>query len=91
VYKSSDISVPVLQPVLYTQEDLAKLNLTIANNNVYVNSLSMFTAWNDDNGSNRDYRREYRYDCNPLNGNFKIGEEGMSDFNHTANVNWAYS
>ena len=91
VYKSSDISVPVLQPVLYTQEDLAKLNLTIANNNVYVNSLSMFTAWNDDNGSNRDFRREYRYDCNPNNGNFKIEEESISNFNHTADVNWAYS
>jgi hypothetical protein len=65
VYKSSDISVPVLQPVLYTEEDLGKLNMTIYNNNVWINSLSKFTSWNDDNGDNRDYRREYRYECNP--------------------------
>ena len=90
VYKSSDISVPVLQPVLYTEEDLGKLNMTIYNNNVWINSLSKFTSWNDDNGDNRDYRREYRYECNPQTGNFLM-TDSINDFNHNADVNWAYS
>lgn len=91
IYKSSDISVPVLQPVLYTEEDLEKLNMTISDNNVFIKSLSMFTSWNDNGGDNRDKRREYRYECNPKNGEFPMWNPDSRDFNHNANVNWAYS
>lgn len=91
IYKSSDISVPVLQPVLYTKEDLDKLNMTISNNNVFIKSLSMFTSWNDNGGKNRDKRREYRYECNPENGEFSMWNPDSRNFNHNANVNWAYS
>ena len=91
IYKSSDISVPVLQPVLYTQEDLDKLNMTIYNNNVFIKSLSMFTSWNDNGGKNRDKRREYRYECNPENGKFSMWNPDSRDFHHNANVDWAYS
>lgn len=91
IYKSSDISVPVLQPVLYTKEDLDKLNMTISNNNVFIKSLSMFTSWNDNDGKNRDKRREYRYECNPENGEFSMRNPDSRDFHHNANVNWAYS
>lgn len=90
IYKSSDISVPVLQPVLYTKEDLDKLNMTISNNNVFINSLSKFTAWNDKNGDNKDYRREYRYQCNEA-GEFSINNQYEKDFNHNADVKWDYS
>ena len=44
IYKSSDISVPVLQPVLYTKEDLDKLNMTISNNNVFINIFKLFIS-----------------------------------------------
>lgn len=90
IYKSSDISVPVLQPVLYTKEDLDKLNMTISNNNVFIKSLSKFTAWNDKNGDNKDYRREYRYQCNEA-GEFSINNQYEKDFNHNADVKWDYS
>ena len=90
IYKSSDISVPVLQPVLYTKEDLDKLNMTIHNNNVFINSLSMFTAWNDGTGDDQDYRREYRYGCNKA-GEFTINDNYEKDFNHNAKVQWDYS
>lgn len=91
IYKSSDISVPVLQPVLYTKEDLDKLNMTIYNNNVFINSLSMFTAWNDGTGNNKDYRREYRYECNLKTGEFSINNQYEKDFNHNAKIKWDYS
>lgn len=91
IYKSSDISVPVLQPVLYTKEDLEKLNMTISDNNVFINSLSKFTAWNDGDGDNRDKRREYRYECNLENGKFSINNQFEKKFNHNANVEWDYS
>lgn len=91
IYKSSDISVPVLQPVLYTKEDLDKLNMTISNNNVFINSLSKFTAWNDGTGDNKDYRREYRYECNLENGEFSINNQYEKDFNHNAKIKWDYS
>ena len=90
VYKSSDISVPVLQPVLYTKEDLEKLNMTISDNNVFINSLSKFTAWNDGDGDDQDYRREYRYECNKA-GEFIINDSYKKDFNHNAKVQWDYS
>lgn len=90
IYKSSDISVPVLQPVLYTKEDLDKLNMTISNNNVFIKSLSKFTAWNDKNGDNKDYRREYRYQCNEA-GKFSINNQFEKKFNHNADVKWDYS
>lgn len=90
IYKSSDISVPVLQPVLYTKEDLDKLNMTISNNNVFINSLSKFTAWNDGNDDNKDYRREYRYECNEV-GEFSINNQYEKDFNHNAKIKWDYS
>lgn len=90
IYKSSDISVPILQPVLYTEEDLNKLNMTIYNNNVWINSLSTFTAWNDKNGDDKDHRREYRYEGNPNNGEFII-KDYIKDFNHTSDVKWTYS
>lgn len=91
IYKSSDISVPILQPVLYTKEDLDKLNMTISNNNVFINSLSKFTAWNDKNGDDKDYRREYRYECNLKNGEFSINNQYAKDFKHNAKVEWDYS
>ena len=91
IYKSSDISVPVLQPVLYTKEDLNKLNMTIYNNNVFIKSLSMFTSWNDHDGDNRDKRREYRYECNPKNGEFPMWNPDSRNFNHNTKVEWAYS
>lgn len=91
IYKSSDISVPVLQPVLYTKEDLDKLNMTISNNNVFIKSLSKFTAWNDKNGDNKDYRREYRYQCNLGTGEFSINNQYEKNFNHNAKVEWNYS
>lgn len=91
IYKSSDISIPVLQPVLYTKEDLDKLNMTISNNNVFINSLSKFTAWNDGTGDNKDYRREYRYECNLENGEFSINNQYEKDFNHNAKKEWDYS
>ena len=90
IYKSSDISVPVLQPVLYTKEDLEKLNMTISDNNVFINSLSKFTAWNDGDGDDQDYRREYRYECNKA-GEFIINDSYKKDFNHNAKVQWDYS
>ena len=90
IYKSSDISVPVLQPVLYTKEDLDKLNMTISNNNVFINSLSTFATWNDKNGDNKDYRREYRYECNEV-GEFSRNNEYEKNFNHNAKVEWDYS
>ncbi len=90
IYKSSDISVPVLQPVLYTKEDLDKLNMTISNNNVFINSLSKFTAWNDGTDDNKDYRREYRYECNEV-GEFSINNTYEKDFNHNAKIKWDYS
>ena len=90
VYKSSDISVPVLQPVLYTKEDLEKLNMTISDNNVFINSLSRFTAYNDGTGDDQDYRREYRYGCNKV-GEFTINDSYEKDFNHNAKVQWDYS
>lgn len=90
IYKSSDISVPVLQPVLYTKEDLDKLNMTISNNNVFINSLSKFTAWNDGNHDDKDYRREYRYQCNEA-GEFSINNQYEKNFNHNAKVEWDYS
>ena len=89
IYKSSDISVPVLQPVLYTKEDLDKLNMTISNNNVFINSLSKFTAWNDGN-STKDHRREYRYECNET-GEFSINNQYEKDFKHDAKIKWDYS
>ena len=89
IYKSSDISVPVLQPVLYTKEDLDKLNMTISNNNVFINSLSKFTAWNDGN-STKDHRREYRYECNET-GKFSINNQYEKDFKHDAKIEWDYS
>ena len=91
IYKSSDISVPVLQPVLYTKEDLDKLNMTISNNNVFIKSLSKFTAWNDGTDDNKDYRREYRYECNLENGEFSINNQYEKDFNHNAKIAWDYS
>ena len=91
IYKSSDISVPVLQPVLYTKEDLDKLNMTISNNNVFIKSLSKFTAWNDGTDDNKDYRREYRYECNLENGEFSINNQYEKDFNHNAKIEWDYS
>ena len=90
IYKSSDISVPVLQPVLYTKEDLDKLNMTISNNNVFINSLSMFTAWNDST-STKDHRREYRYECNLKNGEFYINRQTNKNFKHDAKIEWDYS
>ena len=90
IYKSSDISVPVLQPVLYTKEDLDKLNMTISNNNnVFINSLSKFTAWNDGD-STKDHRREYRYECNET-GEFSINNQYEKDFKHDAKIKWDYS
>lgn len=91
IYKSSDISVPVLQPVLYTKEDLDKLNMTISNNNVFIKSLSKFTAWNDGTDDNKDYRREYRYECNLENGEFSINNQYEKDFNHNAKIECDYS
>ena len=89
IYKSSDISVPVLQPVLYTKEDLDKLNMTISNNNVFIKSLSKFTAWNDGD-STKDHRREYRYECNET-GEFSINNQYEKDFKHDAKIEWDYS
>ena len=89
IYKSSDISVPVLQPVLYTKEDLDKLNMTISNNNVFIKSLSKFTAWNDGD-STKDHRREYRYECNET-GKFSINNQYEKDFKHDAKIEWDYS
>ena len=91
IYKYSDISVPVLQPVLYTKEDLDKLNMTISNNNVFIKSLSKFTAWNDGTNKNKDYRREYRYECNLENGEFSINNQYEKDFNHNAKIECDYS
>ena len=90
IYKSSDISVPVLQPVLYTKEDLDKLNMTISNNNVFIKSLSKFSTWNDKDGDNKDYRREYRYECDET-GEFSRNNEYEKNFNHNAKVEWDYS
>ena len=90
IYKSSDISVPVLQPVLYTKEDLDKLNMTISSNNVFINSLSKFTAWNDKTGDDMDYRREYRYQSNEA-GEFSINNQYEKNFNHNAKVKYDYS
>ena len=89
IYKSSDISVPVLQPVLYTKEDLDKLNMTISSNNVFIKSLSKFTAWNDGD-STKDHRREYRYECNET-GKFSINNQYEKDFKHDAKIEWDYS
>ena len=89
IYKYSDISVPVLQPVLYTKEDLDKLNMTISNNNVFIKSLSKFTAWNDGT-STKDHRREYRYECNQT-GKFSINNQYEKDFKHDAKIEWDYS
>lgn len=97
IYKSSDISIPVLQPVLYTKEDLDKLNMTIHNKNAFINSLSMFTAWNDQDGNKKDKRREYLYECSETNdntyGEFSINSDDdiSKNFNHNANVEWDYS
>lgn len=97
IYKSSDISVPILQPVLYTEEDLNKLNMTIHNNNVFIRSLSMFTAWNDKNGDDKDNRREYLYECSETDdntyGEFSINsdEDISKNFNHDADIEWDYS
>ena len=96
IYKSSDISIPILQPVLYTKEDLDKLNMTIHNKNAFINSLSMFTAWNDKDNDDKDYRREYRYECSEANdtyGEFSINsdEDIFKNFNHNAGVEWDYS
>lgn len=97
IYKSSDISVPVLQPVLYTKEDLDKLNMTIHNKNAFINSLSMFTAWNDQDNNKKDYRREYLYECSETNdntyGEFSINSDAdiSKNFSHTAGVEWDYS
>lgn len=91
IYKSSNISVPVLQPILHTKEDLDKLNMTIHGNNIWINSLSMFTAWNDKSGDDKDQRREYRYDCNTENGKFYVKKDYMKEFGHQAKVKWNYS
>lgn len=91
IYKSSDISVPVLQPVLYTKEDLEKLNMTINKGNAYINSLSTFTSWNDGTGE-RDKRRENRYECDPETGDFSIkNSNSIKSFGHNAKVDWSYS
>lgn len=90
IYKSSNISVPILQPVLHTKEDLNKLNMTISDNNVWINSLSMFTAWNDKTGDDQDYRREYQYECDPKTGIFQI-KNYMKEFGHDADEKWDYS
>lgn len=91
IYKSSNISVPVLQPVLHTKEDLDKLNMTISNDHIWINSLSMFTAWNDKNGNDQDYRREYQYNCDTKDGRFYVKKDHMKEFGHDANEKWDYS
>ena len=42
--------------------------MTISKDHIWINSLSMFTAWNDKNGDDKDYRREStkeqgRFEC----------------------------
>ena len=64
--------------------------MTISDNNVFINSLSKFTAWNDGDGDDQDYRREYRYECNKA-GEFIINDSYKKDFNHNAKVQWDYS
>lgn len=91
IYKSSNISVPILQPVLHTKEDLDKLNMTISNNHIWINSLSTFTAWNDKNGDDQDYRREYQYNCDTKDGRFYVKKDYMKKFGHDANEKWDYS
>ena len=92
IYKSSNISIPVLQPVLHTKEDLDKLNMAISDDgNVWINSLSMFTAWNDKNGDDQDYRREYQYNCDIKNGKFYTKKDYMKKFGHDADEKWDYS
>ena len=51
----------------------------------------MFTAWNDGTHDDKDYRREYRYECNET-GEFSIKKDNYEkDFNHNAGVEWDYS
>lgn len=92
IYKISDMQVPVLQPVLYTKDDLSNLNLFINSQGILcVNSLDAWHAWNDANGDNREHSYNTRFDAQP-DGSFKIKDsEAAIDINYTAGVEWDYS
>ena len=64
--------------------------MTISNDHIWINSLSTFTAWNDKNGDDQDYRREYQYNCDK-DAKFYVKKDYMKEFGHDADEKWDYS
>lgn len=92
VYKISDMQVPVLQPVLYTKEDLSNLNLFINSQGIVcVNSLDAWHAFNDADGSNREHNNNVRYDAQTDGSFIANWDQPSALMDYTAGIEWDYS